>query len=77
MTWFSGIVIFVLTWWLVFFAALPWGLRRNTAPEEGHDAGAPLNPRLWTKVLVVTLIAAVLTAAISGVVASGMLSFRQ
>ena len=27
MTWFSGIVVFVIVWWVVFFAVLPVGIR--------------------------------------------------
>lgn len=56
----SGIVSFVIIWWLVFFMMLPIGVRRNDNPEPGHDHGAPEKPALWRKALVTSLIAAVL-----------------
>ena len=59
----SLIVVYVILWWLVFFMALPWGVRRTEAPEDGHDPGAPSNPRLWLKAGITTAIAALLTTA--------------
>ena len=61
MSWFSGIVVYVVAWWLVFFAVLPWGVRRDAEAKQGHDPGAPANPRLWLKAGVTTVIAGVLT----------------
>jgi predicted secreted protein len=68
MNWFTAALLFVVIWWLVFFMALPWGIR--TAKEVGEEVGAghadsaPVNPRLWLKAGVTTLI----TAAILGLV---------
>lgn len=73
---FGGIVVFVIVWWLVFFATLPWGVRRGAPTDEGHDAGAPANPRLWLKAAVTTVIAALLTLAVWFVVTSDLFSFR-
>ncbi len=77
MSTFGLIVVFVVVWWMVFFAALPWGVRRGPATDEGHDAGAPANPRLWLKAAVTTAIAAVLTLAVWLVVTSDLFSFRS
>ena len=54
MTIFGAIVVFTIVWWLFFFMALPWGVERNEAPEEGHDAGAPVRPLLGRKALATT-----------------------
>ncbi len=77
MTVFGGIVVFVVVWWLVFFAALPWGVRRGEGADQGHDAGAPAHPHLWIKAAVTTIIAALLTLAVWFVVTSDLLSFRS
>lgn len=60
MTWTSGVVLYVLIWWMVFFTTLPWGIRRAGDEGKGHDAGAPVMPRLWLKAGITTLIAAAL-----------------
>lgn len=80
MTWFSGIVVFVIIWWVVFFAVLPVGVR---APHElgeevgpGHADGAPVRPRLWLKAGVTTLAASVLWAAAFVVIDGDLFSFR-
>jgi predicted secreted protein len=76
MTWTSGVVLFVLIWWMVFFMTLPWGIRRAGGEEQGHDAGAPLRPRLWLKAGITTVIAAVLFAFAWWLVHSNYVSFR-
>ena len=64
MTWFGGIVAFVIIWWCVLFMVLPVGVK---SPEEageevlpGHATSAPVNPRMWLKVGLTTAIATVL-----------------
>ena len=76
MTWTSGIVLFVLIWWMVFFMSLPWGVRRAGDEGKGHDAGAPVRPRLWLKAGVTTVISLVLFGAAFWLVESKYLSFH-
>ncbi len=57
--WISQFFIYLIIWWVVLFAVLPWGVRSADRPAEGHDPGAPQNPRLKTKALATTLVAAV------------------
>jgi predicted secreted protein len=54
--WFSQIAIFLLIWFVILFAVLPWGVRQPNEPEPGHDPGAPINPRLGRKAIVTTVI---------------------
>ncbi len=70
-------VIFLVMWWLVLFTTLPFGIQRQENPEPGTEAGAPENPRLWTKALVTTLITAVLTGAIYIAAENGWLPLRE
>ena len=76
MTWTSGIILFVLIWWMVFFAALPFGVRRAGGEEQGHDAGAPVRPRLWLKAGVTTAISAALFGVAFWLVESKYISFH-
>ena len=56
----SGLVLFIIIWWTVLFAVLPWGVRTPETPEKGHATSAPLRPRLWRKAAITTAVAAVL-----------------
>ncbi len=76
MTWFTGILVYVMIWWLLLFMVLPWGVKRNEAPEPGHDGGAPVNPMMWRKVLITTLIAAVLWGVAYWLIDSELLTLR-
>lgn len=76
MTWTSGIVLFVLIWWMVFFAVLPWGIRRAGAEALGHDAGAPARPRLFLKAAITTGIAGLLFGIAYWLVQSKYISFQ-
>jgi predicted secreted protein len=54
--WFSQAAIFLLIWFVILFAVLPWGVRQQTDIEPGHDPGAPVNPQLGRKALITTVI---------------------
>ncbi len=64
MSLFGLIVVFVCVWWVVFFAALPIGVRRQKRVAEGHDPGAPAEPMLLKKVLWTTVASSVLVGAV-------------
>ena len=72
-----GIVVFVIIWWLVLFMVLPWGVRTAEEPEKGHAESAPVNPRIWTKFGITTLITAVLWGAAYWVISAELITFRQ
>jgi predicted secreted protein len=79
MGWLSGIVVYVILWWLVLFMVLPWGVH-TVAPEDaakGHASGAPQRPNIALKMAVTTLIAAVLWLAAFGIIDSGWITFRE
>ena len=64
MTWFSGSVIFVIAWWMVFLAALPIGVRSQIEEgetEEGTEPGAPVHHMLPKKALWATIGAIIIT----------------
>lgn len=62
MHWFVFIVVFFNLWWLIFFMALPFGVKRVENPEPGQCTGAPARPYLLRKAGITTVIAGLLTA---------------
>ncbi|HXC92118.1 MAG TPA: DUF1467 family protein [Stellaceae bacterium] len=76
MNWFTGLVVYVLVWWVTLFAILPLWVVPAEPGDVGHTAGAPKQPRLLRKALVTTLVAAAIWLAIYAVVRSPWLSFR-
>ncbi|WP_291196498.1 DUF1467 family protein [Hyphomonas sp.] len=66
----GGIIVFVLAWWISFFAVLPVGVKgqwEDGSTIPGTEEAAPKNPMLMKKViwatggaLVVTVLAALL-----------------
>ena len=76
MTWFTGILVYLIVWWVVLFAVLPWGVRVPDKQEEGHASSAPSNPRLWLKAGVTTLIATAIWLGIYFLIRSDWISFR-
>ena len=60
MSWFSQFAIFLLIWFVVLFAVLPFGVRQQTNPEPGHDPGAPAQPMLWRKAMWTTVISLII-----------------
>ena len=44
MTWLTGIVVYVLVWWVTLFAVLPLWVTPADPGEIGHDPGAPQHP---------------------------------
>ena len=64
MTWFTGILVYLVIWWLVLFTVLPWGNRPPANPEPGHATSAPERPRMWLKAAVTSAIAALVWLAI-------------
>jgi predicted secreted protein len=65
MPWALGIATFVIIWWVLFFAILPFGVKSQHEAEsmvEGTDPGAPVHPRLGMKLIVNTVLAVILWA---------------
>lgn len=78
--WFSQAAIFLLIWFVVLFAVLPWGVRQPSEPEPGHDPGAPMNPQLGRKAIITTVISVLLWGVYFGltqVLGFSLLSLMQ
>jgi len=76
MNWVEGVVVYILIWWVVIFAVLPFGVR---PPEEfvpGQARGAPARPLLWRKAGITTLVSGAIWLAIWALIWSDWITFR-
>ena len=76
MTWLTGVMVYVVIWWMVLLMVLPWGVKVPENPEPGHATSAPQNPMMWRKALITTLISAVLWGIAYWLIESEWLSLR-
>jgi len=61
----TAVAIYFLIWWTVLFAVLPWGVRSQQeggSVAPGTDPGAPAIPRLKRKLVLTTIVAALVFA---------------
>ncbi len=56
-------VIFASVWWVIFFMALPFGVRVEKN-DKGFADSAPKNPLILKKVIYTTLTSLILSIAI-------------
>ena len=58
-------VIYIIIWWIVFFAILPIDVNRNKVNKiDGEDPGSPENPKILKKFLYCTGITTVIFISI-------------
>ncbi|HWA46009.1 MAG TPA: DUF1467 family protein [Hypericibacter adhaerens] len=72
----TGIVVYLIIWWTVLFAVLPWGVHVSEKTEPGHADSAPARPLLVKKAIVTTLISAVIWIGFYFLQRSNLISFR-
>jgi predicted secreted protein len=78
MNWFTGVVLYVLIWWTALFAVLPIGTRPVEQADEATGwRGAPQKPQLLRKVVITTLVAAVVWFGAWLLITSPYISFRH
>ena len=80
MSWVTGILVYVVLWWLILFVVLPIGVRSHDETEQevvpGTHSSAPTRPLLLRKALATTLLAGVLWLAFYLATRYGLVSFR-
>lgn len=60
----NAVFIFILVWWTVIFAVLPFGNKAADKPVVGHASSAPANPNMKKKIIWTTGLSILITAAI-------------
>ncbi|MEL7027823.1 MAG: DUF1467 family protein [Pseudomonadota bacterium] len=76
----GGIVVFVIVWWCVFFAVLPWGVRNlqeSGEMVEGAEPGAPARPGLWPKIAITTGLAAFVWLIVFAIIGFQLIDLRS
>ena len=76
MNWISGIVVYLLIWWVALFTVLPWRSEPPSVPGIGHATSAPKVPNLGIKFLVTTVIAAFLWVVVYILIDIGYIDYR-
>lgn len=75
--WVTGIFVYIVVWWVVLFAVLPWGVRTPDNPEPGMASSAPIEPRILRKFIATSIVALVVWLVIYAIAQSGLVSFRD
>ena len=73
----TGIMVYIVTWWIVLFTVLPWGVKPPDNPQPGHATSAPEKPRLVLKFAVTTVIAGIVFGALYWFIGADIISFRD
>tara|TARA_B100001057_G_C22678143_1_gene882673 strand:+ start:544 stop:798 length:255 start_codon:yes stop_codon:yes gene_type:complete len=77
----GSVVIYVIIWWIIFFSALPIGIKHDDKNInnnlEGADPGAPKNPNIFKKFLFTTLITTVIFIGIYYIVSNDHFNLRE
>ncbi|MCC7274864.1 MAG: DUF1467 family protein [Alphaproteobacteria bacterium] len=76
MGWFTGIAVYVVLWWIVLFAVLPWGVHVPDEIQPGHAPSAPARPRLLLKAVITSLAAGLLWLFVEWLATTDLISFR-
>jgi predicted secreted protein len=75
-SWVTGVAAYVVIWWVVLFAVLPWGVQQETEPQPGFDRGAPRHPHLVAKAIATTLVSGAIWLAFFAASWYGLIDFR-
>ena len=62
---FTGIIVYMLIFWTVLFAVLPWGNQPPDEKDAGAMGGAPANPRIKQKFIITAIVSTILWVIIS------------
>lgn len=63
MSWPLGTALYFIIWWTLLFTILPFGIQSQHEAKDivpGSDPGAPVLPKLGRKLLINTVVAAIL-----------------
>lgn len=77
MTITAALVLFAVTWFMVFFCVLPLRFKSQAdlgAVTPGTPASAPENPMVGKKAKITTVIAAVVFAVLYAIITSGLIT---
>ena len=76
MTIATAFFIYLLIWWTMLFTVLPLGVTRHGEEGRGFDAGAPAKPEMKKKLILNTILSAVILAVIQILVVTGVIDWH-
>ena len=66
----TGVVVYIMLWWLTIFMVLPWGLQRD-------EDGKPQDPRMKRTILITSIIAVLIWVGVYLFIDTDTVSFRE
>lgn len=75
----TGIFTFLIIWWLVLFAVLPFGVQSQSEADDivpGTEPAAPVHHRMPIKLAVTTGVTAVLWIVVYFVISLDLIALR-
>jgi predicted secreted protein len=79
-SWITVAAIYFITWWVVLFAVLPWGVKsqhEHGSFTEGTDPGAPVISNLIAKIIWTTIVTTILFCFFYWLFAARIVTFDQ
>ena len=71
-------ILYIIIWWIVFFAILPIDVNREKPVKiEGEDAGSPENPKMLKKFIYCTGITSIIFLIIYLLIKYNYLNLRD
>ncbi len=72
----SGIVVYIVVWWMVFLASLSFGIEVPEKQKKGHATSAPKDPLILKKAIITTIISFVVWYAIDRIIDASVFNLR-
>ena len=73
----AGIIVYLMIFWTLLFAILPWGNHAPAKTETGMAGSAPARPRIKQKFLICGGISAVIWVIIFALVQFEVINFYE
>ena len=71
----TAIIVFLLIWWTLLFAVLPFGNAPDENVQVGNATSAPANPRLKRKFIITTILSFVVWLVVAAAIHYSQFSF--
>lgn len=72
----TGIIVYVIIWWVLIFMILPIGVNSTEKPRDGMAWGHPSNIKLAKKCLLTTVLSGILWLGVYTLTQSHLFNFR-
>lgn len=77
MSFVTALFVYFLIWWVMLFTVLPLGVERHAEEGKGFDAGAPKVANLKKKIILNSILSAVILGIIQLLVVYGVIDMSR